>query len=184
MAGEAISRERMGILTDVYHRYRPELCRYISRRFGAGPPDPEDIVQQAFVRFAARRDLQAVANPRAYLYQVARNIAVDHERERQRHRRFVRQTVPLLEGEVTHDFDVELVLLGRDELKIVKAAILALPERDRIFLLLNRLEGVSFAEIARRTGMSASGVRLIVEQALSACQAAINKADRNAIAAI
>jgi RNA polymerase sigma-70 factor (ECF subfamily) len=177
LSGRALSRERRGFLDDIYQDYWPELCRYINKTFGAGPPDPEDIVQQAFVNFAMHENSHGIANPRAYLYRTARNIAVDHERRVQRHNRLQRLACPAPDEEFTDDFDPERVLMGRGELKILEAAINSLSDRDRTFFLLNRLEGLSFAEIARRTGMSASGVRLIVERSLQTCQEAMRVAE-------
>ena len=174
----ALSRERRGVLGDIYQSYWPELCRYIRATFGAGPPDPEDIVQQAFLSFALHGEPQGIGNPRAYLYRTARNIAVDHGRRAARHDRLKRLAFPAPGDEISGDFDPERVLMGRGELKILEAAIYSLSERDRTFFLLNRLEGVSFAEIARRTGVSASGARLIVERSLETCQAAMKAAER------
>jgi len=52
----------------LYARHWGELCHYIKKHFGAGPPDPEDVAQEAFVKFAAVNDREAIDNPRAYLF--------------------------------------------------------------------------------------------------------------------
>lgn len=174
----AKSASRQGFLHDIYGRYWQELCHYFMSRYGEGPPEPQEIVQEAFTHFAALQDPQSVDNPRAFLYRTAINIAIDHKRKVTRHHRLLAADSSFLGQDACDELSPERVTLGKDELQILEAAIMTLPERDRTFFLLNRLEDVSFAEIARRTGMSASGVRLIVERALETCQTAVRKSAR------
>src|SRR3982751_272673 len=61
----------------VYARHWSELCHYIKKHYGAGPPDPEDVAQEAFMKFAAIDDRDAIDNPRAYLFRTAHNVLVD-----------------------------------------------------------------------------------------------------------
>jgi RNA polymerase sigma factor (sigma-70 family) len=182
----AISSARAGagqgaqntFLQSLYARYWPEICHYLRGRFGAGPPEPQDIAQQAFAQLAALSNPQSITNPRAFLYRTAINAAIDHRRNQRRRERLLDTVVRPEAEEDIHDPGPERVLLGQEQLSILEEAVMALPERDRTFFLLNRYEGVSFAEIARQTGMSPSGVRLIVEQALASCQVALRAAER------
>lgn len=175
---ELSSGERRVLLLNIYERYWLELCRYLRARFGEGPPEPQDVAQQAFAQFAVLPELRAVKNPRAFLYRTAINVAIDHRRSMRRHDRLLRAAQPQGEDDLITDLGPERIVLGRDALSVLESAIVALPERERTFLLLNRLEGLSFAEIGRRVHMSPSGVRFIVEEALASCQAAMNAAER------
>ncbi|MGE5502716.1 MAG: RNA polymerase sigma factor, partial [Ignavibacteriales bacterium] len=69
-------------LAALYRRHWAELVGYARRTFGAGPPEPEDIVQATFARFAALPANTEVANPRAFLFRTAHNIGVDAQRSR------------------------------------------------------------------------------------------------------
>lgn len=169
---------RRRFLQTVYDTYWPELCRYLTSRFGEGPPDPQDVVQQAFTQLATMDQPEKLENPRAFLYRTAINTAIDHKRRAQRRSRILRSVYPATGEEISDDLGPERVLLAKHELEVLERAILALPERERTFFLLNRLEGMSFAEIARRTGRSESGVRLIIERALAKCQAALRRSER------
>lgn len=64
-----------------YRQYWSKLCKYVNTKFGPGPPDPEDVAQLAFTRYAALENPAEVKNPRAYLYSTARNIVFDHYRK-------------------------------------------------------------------------------------------------------
>lgn len=155
-------------LSALYQRYWQELCRFIHAKFGAGPPEPEDVAQLAFTKLAAHKNPEEIHDPRAFLYQIARNIAVDYGRYSGRRERILRESIQV-SVEKCDDFSPERVLISKEEFSSLEAAIKKLPPRHRSFLLMNRLENLSYAEIGRRAGMSPSGVRRIVEQALTQC---------------
>ena len=166
-----------GLVNKLYRAYGAEICQYLKVKFGGGPPEPEDIVQQAFTQFSSLKDPAEIDNPRAFLYRAAINLVIDDRRKEQRRRRLL-QKYSAFDEEITDDRQPERVLLGREQLNILESVLMALSERDRTFFLLNRLEGVSIAEIARRTNMSPSGVRFVIEQVLQKCQAALQAAER------
>ncbi len=164
-----------GPLAALYRRHWGELTAYARRTFGAGPPDPEDIAQAAFARFAALPANAEVANPRAFLFRTAHNIGVDAQRSRARGAAAVRDPHLAFDG---RDFSPEDVLVSKDELARLEAAIAALKPRQRTALLLHRLDGLSFAEIGRRMGVSPSGARKLVEQGFAAAMAAMRRTSR------
>ena len=165
-----------GPLAALYRRHWVELCAYARRTFGLGPPDPEDIAQAAFARFAALPANAEVANPRAFLFRTAHNIGVDA------HRSAARGAAAALDPQLAtadgRDFSPEDVLVSREELARLEAAIAALKPRQRTALLLHRLDELSFAEIGRRMGVSPSGARKLVEQGFAAAMAAMRRASR------
>lgn len=163
-----------GGIAMLYARYWRELCQFIRVRYGAGPPDPEDVAQIAFLRYAQMPAHAEVRNARALLYRTAINVVIDHKRQEK-----VAATTPAADLP-DHEVDVaapglgpEGIVLHREELAVLEEVVRNLPPRHRSFFLANRLENLSYAEIARRTGVSQSGVRKIVEEALAVCQAAL-----------
>jgi DNA-directed RNA polymerase specialized sigma24 family protein len=64
----------------LYRNHANEFAAVISRCFGAIQPDPKDAVHAAFTQFAALHELQLVGNPRAFLYQSARNFVLGYRR--------------------------------------------------------------------------------------------------------
>ena len=164
-----------GPLAALYRRHWAELCAYARRTFGLGPPDPEDIAQAAFARFAALPANAEVANPRAFLFRTAHNIGVDAHRTRARGAAAALDPQLHADG---RDFSPEDVLVSREELARLEAAIAALKPRQRTALLLHRLDELSFAEIGRRMGVSPSGARKLVEQGFAAAMAAMRRASR------
>jgi RNA polymerase sigma factor (sigma-70 family) len=159
----------------LYARHWGELCRYIKKQFGAGPPDPEDVAQEAFMKFAAVDDRNAIDNPRAYLFRTAHNVFVDE------HRRLVlrRPSPGNTEARpVSDDRTPERVLVGQERLEILARSLRAMPAVRRRSFLLNRLQGRSCAAIARMTGYSESAVKKHIGLALAELEAAMTAAER------
>jgi RNA polymerase sigma factor (sigma-70 family) len=159
----------------LYAHHWGELCHYIKKQFGAGPPDPEDVAQEAFMRLAAVDDRDAIDNPRAYLFRTAHNVFVDERR-----RLVLRRASPSdTEAQpVTDDRTPERVLVGQERLEILARSLRAMPAARRRSFLLNRLQGLSCAAIARMTGYSESAVKKHIGVALAELEAALTQAER------
>jgi RNA polymerase sigma factor (sigma-70 family) len=170
----ALPRHDSGI--DVlYARHWTELCHYIRRQFGVGPPDPEDVVQETFIKFAALENRHTIDNPRAYLYRTAHNLLID-ERRRLTLRNKIAGGIEALS--ISDDRTPERVLVGRERLDVLTRTLLAMSEARRRSFLLNRLHGLSAAAIARMTGYSESAVKKHIGLALSELEAALTAGER------
>jgi len=148
-----------------------DLCAFLRARFGGGPPDPEDVAQQAFLKLGERPSDRALESPRAFVFRVAINLALDGRRSRQRTARLLDVSAPALEPDEAPD--VERALIARDDLKLLEKVVAGLPERHRRYLAANRIEGLSFAEIGRREGVSEALVRKTIDEAAAVCQRAL-----------
>lgn len=159
----------------LYARHWGELCHYIKKHFGQGPPDPEDVAQDAFIRFAAIENRAAIDNPRAYLFRAAHNALVDE------HRRLALRRANPADIDVqtaSDDLTPERVLVGQERLEILARSLRAMPAARRRSFLLNRLQGLSCAAIARMTGYSESAVKKHIDVALKHLEAALSEAER------
>jgi RNA polymerase sigma-70 factor (ECF subfamily) len=115
------------------------------------------MVQDVFVRIAARDSPEPVENIGGYVLRTALSVLAD------RGRRWRSRRVDLHEpfdsdvhgGE---EIDPERVLRGKEELRAATAALLSLPERTRTIFVLRRLEGCRHREIAVHLGISVSAV--------------------------
>lgn len=107
----------------------------------------DDIVQDAFARLLRARRNGALENPKAYLFAVARNLAMDHFR-----RIRSRDENPLTEIDRLSVLDesegIPEALVHHDDLKLLTEAIQMLPDRCRQVLTLRKIYGLSQKEIA------------------------------------
>ncbi|MEO1016856.1 MAG: sigma-70 family RNA polymerase sigma factor, partial [Pseudomonadota bacterium] len=75
-------------IAELYCAHLDELVVSLRKAFGAGPPDPEDIAQQAFQKLIERGNREDIRNLKAFLWRIARNTllkAVKKETVRSRH---------------------------------------------------------------------------------------------------
>lgn len=154
---------------ELYRQHWTNLCKYVRRNFGSGPPDPEDVAQQAFERLSGSPSV--VENVGPFLRRTARNLVIDHHRSSLRTHNVMAE-ISILDGKYA-DHSPEDVLSSKEELSILNNAIAKLPAKERVALLMHRVDGASFTEIAAYFGVSHSGARLLVSRAFERCAAAM-----------
>lgn len=133
-----------------------------------------DIVQEVFVQLWERRGtLDPERSLRALLFRMVRNRAYNHERDRRRRAKLLRE-----EGEVIANGRPEAPD-GRVRAKhldgLLRQWIEALPERQREALLLSRYEGLSHEEIAQVMDISPRTVNNHLVRALKTLRGEVSK---------
>ena len=146
-----------------------DLCVFIRARFGPGPPEPEDVAQQAFVKLGERPANRDHESPRGFVFRVAINLV----RDALRRQRLAARTALSSALEPDAPPDAERSLIAKQDVDLLNRVVEGLPERHRRFLAANRVAGQSFAEIARQNGVSEALVRKTVGEAVAACQRAL-----------
>jgi len=138
-------------IQSLFLSHQEKLQRFLRRR-GASADMAADFTQDVFVRLLAAAPVAEIENASAYLFQCARNLAINHER-RQRVLSFVDDPEAAL-GELADEApSPERILLSRQELALVQAVLEELPPLQRQVFVLSRIEGCTFAEIGRRLGI-------------------------------
>ncbi|MEM8572896.1 MAG: sigma factor, partial [Pseudomonadota bacterium] len=72
--------EAQSPISVLYQEYAAELAEGLRKRFGNGPPDPDDVAQEAFQKVLERGDLSTIKNLRAFLWRTARNLILSSKR--------------------------------------------------------------------------------------------------------
>lgn len=154
----------------IYAKEWRDVHAFLRARFGPGPPDPEDIAQQAFFKLGEVAADKTLQSPRAFVFRIAINLMLDARRQILRNKTALDGT-GLLEDEEAPDLERELI--AKQQVSLLQKVVAGLPERHRLYLTANRIDGLSFADIARRYGVSESLVRKTVEEAAAVCQRAV-----------
>ena len=141
-------------------RERPRLLQWL-RRHVADPGDVEDVLQDVFYELvAAYRLLQPVEQAGAWLFRVARNRLVDRWRKK-KPEALADQGVVTEEGERLGLADLLPSLDAGPDAAYVRSLLVEeleealdeLPAAQREVFLAHEVEGLSFKEIAARTGV-------------------------------
>jgi len=144
-------------LTFLWDRYNARLGAFIHSRV-ADDAEAEDILQEVFIHIHRNLCCQVDWNkPESWIYQIARNLIIDHYRSR-------RQLL-----EIPESYPVESELPEEDpqaELALsLKDMIDELPESYRQALILTEYNGLSQQQLAESLGISLSGAKSRVQRA-------------------
>jgi RNA polymerase sigma-70 factor (ECF subfamily) len=155
-----------------YHIFLKELSVHLRAFFRKQlvrlPDEVEDLVQESLLAVHIQRHTYDPAQPLSpWLYALARYKLIDLLRRRAR--------TDLLNDPLDEDnealgaSDSDATEARRDIAKLLQS----LPDRQRLPIQYVKLEGLSVADTARRTGMSESAVKVGVHRGLKALAARI-----------
>jgi RNA polymerase sigma factor (sigma-70 family) len=130
----------------------------------------EELVQETFLRLHALGE--EVSNPRAWLYQCVRNLALNHLRD---HRR----ETPLTAAAHTAPAEAELAPeeLGRLEaVGLVRLLLAEMAPEDRRLILMKYSAELKYSEISEQTGLSVGHVGYRLHHLLKTLADALRRA--------
>lgn len=138
--------------------------RAIVRRRGVASQDVDDIVQEAFARLEAYTRKQELRSQEAFLVTTAMNVSRDQARRRDRSP--VR--VANLDLEAIRDAapQPEDRLVIQERLRRLNSGLARLDPKTRRCLLAQRVDGLTFPQIAARENLSVAAVEKRVARAV------------------
>jgi RNA polymerase sigma-70 factor (ECF subfamily) len=158
ITAEVIARAQGGdaeVIGALYERYREDVFRYLYYRVG-NQQAAEDLTSEVFVRMIRALERYRPGNVafEAWLFQIARNLAIDHHRKMK-----VRNHLPLQENLVSETGDVgEVVELELTSDLLVKA-LAGLTDVQRDVLILRFVNGMRIAQVAQMLHKSENAVK-------------------------
>jgi RNA polymerase sigma-70 factor, ECF subfamily len=156
-------------LAEKYHR---PMIHFLYRMVG-NQAVAEELAQEVFLRvYRARTSYRAEARFTTWLYRIATNLAVNHARDT-RHERGA-QTVyldqPDEESGTTPDLaddepSVEERLLRDERMAAIRRHVMALPERQRMAVLMHKYQGMDYRQIGDVLKLSESATKSLLFRA-------------------
>lgn len=163
-------------LLAAFEAYYDELAAFVRRKVNC-PALAADIMQETYVRLAGGSSRGPVRNPRAFLYRVAGNLAIDHLRQGQVRARYVISSPPS-EDIPSPEPSPDRVVQGREEIEILQGAVLELPAKCREVFLLYKGQGLSVKEVAEMLHISPKTVEKHIAKAIVHCRLRLREAGR------
>ena len=155
----------------VYMAHRGELVSYASGIVG-DRASGEDVVQEAYLRFVDASRSRPVEEPTGYLYRIVRNLALDGRRRLTREALHVAADTGGAVEQIAADHpSPEAEAVGKDEMRLMMAALAELPDRTRIALEMHRFRGAKLQDIAKHLGVSVGTAHALVIDGLEHCRA-------------
>ena len=161
----------MSEILKTFLKNEASLRRFLAR-FSLSAQDIDDFTQETFLRGFAAEIRQEIREPRAYLFQVAKSIAIDKIRRNngvrtERLEDSEESSLLIDEGQTPADDWLD----GRRKLALFARAVAQLPPQCRKAFIMRRVEELGYKQIANRMNISVSAVEKHVTTGLLKCNA-------------
>jgi len=163
-------------------KYRRPIIGFMYR-MAHNPAIAEELAQEVFLRvYRSRANYEPSAKFSTWLYRIATNLGVNHARDT-RHER-AENTVNLDEPDTetgqTLDLadktpTVEEEILRRERLAAIRQKIEALPERQRMAVLMHKYQQMDYRQIAEVLKLSESATKSLLFRAYEALRAQLKE---------
>ena len=153
-------------------KYRRPMVSFMFR-LCHNPSTAEELAQEVFLRvYRSRTSYEPSAKFTTWLYRIATNLAVNHARDT-RHERpenTVRLDEPDSETGTTPDLAADSLtaeeqILKRERLAAIRSEVNALPERQRMAVLMHKYQQMDYREIAAVLKLSESATKSLLFRA-------------------
>lgn len=164
---------------ELYDRYAPKIYRYIYFKV-SGTTEVEDLTAEVFLKtweYVQRHgadETKRIKNFRAFVYRLARNIVVDHYRERTE-RELLADEAALERVTVPEEQHMLTAINRSSDLATIERALRNLKDEYRELVVLKYIEGLSTVDIARLTDKTKGTVRVTLHRALTALREEMEK---------
>jgi len=159
----AVQQGEVGKMGVLFERHHARIYNFCHRMTGSQAAS-EDLVQEAFMRaLKYRQTFRGDAEFLPWLYRLARNVCNDYFQKSQR----FPVTVEDLSEEVSSDPSALDAAQQREQVCLLRQALLRLPVERREVLILSRFEFRNYEEIAQLLGCSVGAVKVRVHRAMN-----------------
>jgi len=140
----------------------------------------EDLLQETYLRVTRALSERPIDHLEPFVYQTARNLALDHLRARKIQARTLQEDVPLqiLQSVVAPTTTPEDATQAEQLLEHLSVSLGQLSARQQQIFILSRLHGCSYQEIADQLGVSLSTVQKELKLIMAICVGVAERLDR------
>lgn len=147
----------------IYDQYIEKIYRFVYVKVDS-QEIAEDISSKVFLKgWESYKNQEEIKNPGAFLYQIARNMVIDHYRGKDKTKTIPIDYVPQIVDPRTNSY--EKAVLNSD-IDIIKSAIQKLKKDYQDILIWYYLEDMPTAEIAELLNKPVGTVRVMIHRGL------------------
>ncbi len=153
-------------------KYRRPLVSFMYR-MARNTAAAEDLAQEVFLRvYRSRQTYEASAKFTTWLYRIATNLAVNHARDTRHERPEVTVSLDEPDEETGTTLDVadgtasvEESLVRRERMLAIRAKVEALPERQKLAVIMHKYQQMDYKQIAEVLKLSESATKSLLFRA-------------------
>jgi RNA polymerase sigma-70 factor, ECF subfamily len=150
-----------------YNKYVRPIYRFVLLKVESDDI-AKDIVSQTFLKGWDVFQAGEIKNPRALLYRIARNLVIDHYRQRG-------ENVSLDSVSLTDNKNIARTAEINSDMDLVKKAIKNLNENYQNMIIWRYIDELSLTEISNLTSKSETATRVTLHRAMKALQQEIKR---------
>jgi RNA polymerase sigma factor (sigma-70 family) len=149
---------------EAIHRHEREIMRFILRATG-NREDALDLFQETWLRaYRAYRQLDSAEGLRPWLFRIASNLCLNRKRDRARRARVIADTE-------LREEHIPVVPAMHESALHLKSVLRGLPNKQRQALMMRKLGGLEYGEIAAALRCSEEAARAGVSLAMKKLKA-------------
>ena len=152
-------------------KYRTPLVNFLYRMV-RDTATAEDLAQEVFLRvYRARKQYSPSAKFTTWLFRIATNLALNSVRDNRHRQMEVSLDATPVDEDVaplqlpTREMRIDEHMVERDRADFIRGVISALPEKQRVAVLLHKYEEMDYGEIARIMECSESALKSLLFRA-------------------
>ena len=153
-------------------KYRRPLVSFMYR-MARNTAAAEDLAQEVFLRvYRSREKYEASAKFTTWLYRIATNLAVNHARDTRHERPEVTVSLDEPDEDTGTTFELpdgtltaEQALIRRERLLAIRSKVEALPERQRLAVVMHKYQQMDYKAIAEVLKLSESATKSLLFRA-------------------
>jgi RNA polymerase sigma-70 factor (ECF subfamily) len=153
-------------------KYRRPMVNFMYR-MAHNAAGAEDLAQEVFLRvYRSRESYEASAKFTTWLYRIATNLAVNHARDTRHERPESQVSLDEPDEESGHTLDladgtpsVEENLMQTERLAAIRQRVQALPERQRMAVVMHKYQQMDYRQIADVLKLSESATKSLLFRA-------------------
>ena len=164
--------KKQEIFSQIYDKYIDKIYRFIFLKVNS-QEKAQDLCSETFLRGwrVFKENKNKIENPQAFLYRIARNLVIDHYREKGRTQIIPADNVPIIDPRA----DLEEKSSLDSDMNRVKLVLADIKDDYQEVIIWHYIEDLSIPEIAGILDKSEGAVRVTLHRALGAIREKIKE---------
>lgn len=156
-------RKQKKTFKKAYDQYIEKIFRFVFLRVNSEQV-AQDLSSETFLRFwQTLNSGTEIQNPKAFIYQIARNLVIDHYREKNQAQFISIEEIEISDPKANLEKDIYLA----SDISQVQKVLPELKEEYQSVLVWYYLDELSISEIAGILGKTENAVRVTIHRALN-----------------
>lgn len=165
--------------SQIYDQYVEKIYRFIYLKVNS-EEIAQDLCSETFLRGwnayqKNHNPKPEIKNIQAFLYQIARNLIIDHYREKGKREIVSAEQVSIIDPQP----GLEIKMALNSDLEQVKAALIDMKEDYQNVVIWRYLDDLSISEIAKMLNRTEQATRVLLHRALNSLREKINQTNQS-----